>query len=340
MLTAAVVLAGTSLVVAPRPASSPGTSLTGLQGGAASSRAVVDGGRAGGVIPAGVAKFGVALVLRSSGAGINPAPAGPPTPSGGWTVVLADDFNEPLGYGPGQDPLWYPNQPGVKINGIGGPNNPDYEREVYTGSQVSVRGGLLNLTARPDGRRYLSGMANTSGVHGWTWTPGGGQTMAFEVVAKFPAGAGLFNAFWTSSRDGWSDERDFFEGHPRNLIDSAHVYATHPKTQQYVATTLPFNPSAAFHRYTYIVEPDGSWRLYIDGQWQDWAGGGPKPEASNPMQILLNYAVTGNTGLPSSTFRIASVAVYEDTRHAGRRVSAVVVAPGTTIGVPGSQDTL
>jgi beta-glucanase (GH16 family) len=263
--------------------------------------------------------------------GMNPAPTGPPTPTGGWTAVFADDFNEPLGDGPGQDPLWYPNQPGVPVTGLGWPNNPSVELEVYAASQVSVSGGDLNLTAQPVGDGYLSGMANTSGPGGWTWTPGGGQTMAFEVVAKFPTGAGLFNACWTASEDGWTDERDFVEGHPGDRVNSSHIYDTDPKAQQESITTLPFDPSAAFHRYTYVVNPNGSWQLYIDGQRQSWAGGGPEPDAKTPMELLLDYAVIGDTDLASSTFSIASVAVYEDTPHASQHVSRIAIAPGTTI---------
>lgn len=257
-------------------------------------------------------------VAATSG-GVPAAPSGPPTPAGGWSTEFADDFQVPFG----QDSLWQTQ------DGTG--NNPQFEEEQYVSQAVTSGGGNLGLTATPDGGGFTSGRI----ISNWTWTPGTGSTWAFEIVAKFPTSAGLFNAFWTSSQQGWSNEMDFFEGHPGNVLDSDHIYdtSTRPVGQQYQITTLPFDTSAAFHRYTYVVMPDSSWKLYIDGVQQTWAGAGPPPyQIITPMDLLVNYALAGGGPGAPSTFDVRSVAAYQDAPHAGDGVSSKAIGPGTRVG--------
>ena len=184
--------------------------------------------------------------------------------------------------------------------------------------------------ASPNGDGYVSGRVTTP----WTWTPGTGATWAFEMVAKMPPAAARFPAFWTSSATGWVDERDFVEAHP-GFLDSDWIYSTGttgtPKAQDYETSPWPFDPSAAMHRYTYEVLPDGSWRFYLDGQLQTWAGGPSRPYLAVPMTIILNYALAGGGGPGSSSaFSVASVAAYVDTSHSAG--VARTIAPGTSIG--------
>ena len=293
------------------------------------------------------------------GSTINPIPTGPVTPSSGWHVDFADDFNAPLGTSSGEDNFWYPeNQNG----------NNKYETEINNSNQVSVSNGNLVITAKYENdvapadpssetvqRNYVSGQTTTttsqSGYKGFTWTPGNGSTWAFEINAQWPIDpdGNLFNAWWSSSQNGWVNERDFFEGHDTSkLLDSDWIYQTNctnspsctgAKLQDYYTnpTLLSFDPSTAMHRYTYVIYPDQSWSFYIDGVLQTWVGnnGISQAETSDnvPMLLILNYALDKTTFTTGTRqFIIDSVAVYQDEAHAGQGVTGGGIAPATVIG--------
>lgn len=287
------------------------------------------------------------------GSGINPAPSGPATPAGGWSVAMADDFNAPLGTGAGEDNLWYPNQ-NWSPAGSNAAGDQTYETESYNASQVSVSGGNLALTAKYDpntnslgaNETYLSGMVTSpvgiqSGYKGFTWTPGGGETWAFEIDCQFPVDTNdLFNAFWSSTETNWTNEHDFFEGHDTTgQIDSDWIYDTAAygtaNFQDWYEGQLPFTPSSAMHRYTYVIYPDNTWSLFVDGVLQTWVGNnGVSPSHTtdtNPMQIIMNYALDGTSNTTTRSFLINSIAVYEDGDHAGQNISGGGLAPGTSI---------
>jgi hypothetical protein len=282
----------------------------------------------------------------SSGSMVNPAPTGPAVPAGGWVVDFADDFNAPLGTGAGQDNFWYPSQSWNAYPDTDAAGNNSYETEVYNASQVSVSGGLLLLTAVyqvTPGGDYVSGIVTSptgnAGYQGFTWTPGDGSTWAFEIVCQWPVNTGeLFNAWWSSTESGWTDERDFFEGHTtQGGIDTDWIYSTSPVAQDYYETTLGFDPSAAMHRYTYVVYGDQTWSFFIDGALQTWVGSiGVSPVESSvdaPMELIVNYALSAVTFTSGTrTFTIDSVAVYQDGAHAGQSTAGGGIAPGTVIG--------
>jgi hypothetical protein len=283
------------------------------------------------------------ITVDASSSAVKPAPTGPPVPAGGWHVAFADDFNVPLGAGAGQDNMWWPSQSwnADPNNDVAGNNS--YETEVYNASQVSTSGGLLRLTAVYSTDHYVSGMVTSpvgiAGYEGFTWTPGDGATWAFEIVCQWPVDTGeLFNAWWSSTQTGWSDERDFFEGHTTTGgIDTDWIYGTSPVTQDYYETTLGFDPSAAMHRYTYVVNADQSWSTYIDGTLQTWVGNdGVSPVESSddaPMELIVNYALSATTFMTGTrTFLVDSVAVYQDEGHAGQSIAGGGVAPGTVVG--------
>jgi hypothetical protein len=218
---------------------------------------------------------------------------------------------------------------------------------------VSVSGGLLRLVAQYDNDRapasggyvqanYVSGIVTSptgmAGYQGFTWVPGDGSTWAFEIVCQWPSNTGeLFNAWWSSTQSGWTDERDFFEGNSvQNRIDSDWIYDTSPVAQNYYATVLGFDPSAGMHRYTYEVHSDQSWSTYVDGTLQTWVGSnGLAPVASSadaPMMLLINYALSATTFTSGTrTFLVDSVAVYQDEAHAGKSIAGGGIAAGTTV---------
>lgn len=310
----------TRLVALPTWPPPPGADAAVLGGDAQDIQRSADGDKYAGQIPVAtqlVDSAAPTTTISATSGGVAAAPDGVPTPAGGWSTQFADSFEVPFS----QDPLWHTD------NGLG--NNPAFETEVYTSSAVTAGNGNLDLTATPDGGGTTSGRV----VSDWTWLPGTGSEWVFEIDARFPTGAGLFNAFWSSSVGNWSNEMDFFEGHPGNVIDSDHIFDTATHAQQYEAAALPFDPSAAFHRYTYVVYPDSSWALFIDGQRQTWAGGGAVSEVITPMELILNYATVGGGPGAPSTFDIRSVAAYQDVPHAGVGTSKAI-GPGTVPGAP------
>ena len=296
-----------------------------------------------------------------SSGGMSSTPVGPTVPTGGWHVDLADDFNAPLGTSAGQDNLWYPTQSWnfTPSNNVDGDNG--YETQVYNSNHVSVSGGNLILSASYQNnvapatgngsgsdnnnrvqRNYVAGIVtsptNMSGYKGFNWTPGGGSTWAFEIKCQFPQNTGeLFNAWWTSSQGTWQNERDFFEGHTaQSDIDTDWIYNTSPFASNYYEHVLNFDPSAATHTYTYVVNPDQSWSLYIDGFLQTWVGSngvGPVQSGVNtPMELLMNYALSRTTFTSGTRqFIVNSVAVYQDAPHAGQFTSGGGTAPGTIV---------
>jgi hypothetical protein len=305
----------------------------------------------------GSAYVGLGTAVASTGPGINSSPTGPSTPSGGWHVDLADDFNAPLGTSSGQDNLWYPNQAWDSPASSNANGDNSYETEVYNSSHVSVNSGNLVLTATYDNdvaaatssyvqRNYVAGMVTSpvgiSGYKGFNWTPGTGSTLAFEIDCQFPQDTGeLFNAWWTSSQTNWYDEHDFFEGHnSQSVIDSDWIYQTSEDSggfaQDFYQATLGFDPAAAMHRYTYVIYANQSWSLYIDGQLQTWVGtNGVAPARSsndNPMMLIANYALNANTFTSGTRqFLINSIAVYQDGDHISSGITGGGVAPGTVV---------
>jgi hypothetical protein len=289
---------------------------------------------------------------------IGSAPVGPPAPSSGWHVDLADGFNAPLGARPGEDNIWWPSQswndvPADNVNG-----NNGYETEVFNSSEVKVDDGELVLSARyqPDvapaagrwvRRNYVAGIVTSPtgrpGYRGFNWTPGDGSTWAFEIVCRFPpAVAGRFVAFWSSSQGTWVDERDFIEL-KASILDTDWIYRTPGNgghLSNYYATRPTFDPAAGMHRYTYVIHPDQSWSLYVDGVLQTWVGdrgvAPPQSSTDTPMDVIMDYALgAASFTQGSSSFVVDSVAVYQDRAHAGRPgVTGGGIAPGTTVAAP------
>ena len=209
---------------------------------------------------------GGAVASASQGGVVSSTPLGVPAPSTGWTPVFADGFNAPLGTAPGNDNLWFPNEPGIGAY----PTTPSYadngfDTNAYASSQVTESNNQLLETATysPDilnavgnhvQANYLSGMVATTTTNwescsktrkvncyqGWDWIPAPGATWAFQIQAQFPVNSGeMFNAFWSTndSTTSWSNERDFFEGRTSTsvmrasspsdvIIDSDWIYQT------------------------------------------------------------------------------------------------------------------
>jgi phosphodiesterase/alkaline phosphatase D-like protein len=243
----------------------------------------------------------------------------------------------------------------------------DNEIQKFNNTQISVDSRGLVLTAAYDANRgtnaaglmcnYVSGYVYTtddSTSDGFQWMPGGGSTLCFEIVTQFapqfdggPTNGGNDEGWWASGGPpigSWVDEFDFFEhwGYttpPTNTGD-VWVYQTSPFTNVSItsklSTFLGADPSAALHRFTTVINPDNSWAWYADGKLIGTHT--PPPSFQRVwMKLLLSYALR-NPSAPdpriipgfmsgSREWIIRSVAVYQDTPHAGQNVRNGGLAP-------------
>jgi DNA-binding beta-propeller fold protein YncE len=285
--------------------------------------------------------------LTGSGAEVNPAPTGPPTPSSGWSVAFADGFGAPLGTGTGQDNDWHQAE-----NEDGFTNFNEIEVMRAKQAKTGPEGLELACTYRGgSGRKYECGAVDTggeNGTHAFAWRSGKGETWAFECYCKWPLNTGEADPAWWAdgAEDGVENETDFFEGfgwgepaHSEKEYDG--VFPTVVGLGEYeiygVTRTLGFNPELGFHRYTTVFTPNGSKYVvaeYVDGVFK-WSYEVTYPTDRQTFTNLnVSYALREYTeGFTSGTrdFDIRSVAVYEDGAHAGQDIEGGGVAPGTVI---------
>lgn len=284
---------------------------------------------------------------------VSATPTGPPTPAGGWSVVYADAFGYPIGVGRGHDNTWFPNNC-ARMTSCSGFNED--ELEVMNPSAVGETAEGLRLTCTysasaqsPGGKHYvcgtLRGLSRPVGGHSFfRWSPGKGQTLVFEAIAKFPPNTGEADPAWWTNGPPWTDtEVDFFEG---GGASSAHttgwktdgLYTAWFAPPHLTANKWGFatDPSQAFHTYTFELSADNTYSVWIDGVAQSWATnvGPARPDLSEKASLILSYALREcecASGFTSGTreFDVKSVAVYEDTAHKGVGIENGGLAPGT-----------
>lgn len=290
---------------------------------------------------------------RRSAVGL--APNGPPTPASGWSVVYADAFGAPIGKGPGEDNTWFPNNCSLTTNCAG--FNAD-EMEVINPSAVAETAEGLKLKCTytsaaqsPGSKHYVCGTlrGQAEGLPGYSffkWSPGKGQTLVFEAVAKLPPNTGEADPGWWTSGPPWKDtEVDFFEGYGASRTHTTG-WKTDPLYTAWFASPLlsaikpgfATDPSQAFHTYTFQLSADNTYSVWIDGMLQPWATdvGPGRPDLSAKTTLILSYALrtcSCTTGFTSGTreFDVKSVAVYEDKAHDGVGVENAGIAPGTIV---------
>lgn len=156
-------------------------------------------------------------------------------------------------------------------NGCTNFGNATKELEWYTPSQVRVSGGVLNLTARRERTSGLTekGRKKVYGCRSGMVTSYPGFNFKYgyiQVVAKIPAGAGLWPALWlAASNFQWPPEIDLLEhwGAPRN--GSGMFF--HPTGAYQVAYSLPASAEITSGWHTFAVDWTRSqvaW--YLDGK--------------------------------------------------------------------------
>ena len=171
---------------------------------------------------------------------------------------------------------------------------------------VSVSGGMLNLTAKKNdhGHAYTSGIVITGGSS--TSPPSFTFQYGYlEMRAKYPAGKGMWPAFWLLPADGsWPPEIDAPEWLGNTpMIDYVTIHwgvdhhGHHPSSQRMYETKLDL--AANFHTYGMDWQADHvTW--YFDGvPIKNFKNVNAIPH--KPMYILLNLAVGGWIAPPDKT---------------------------------------
>jgi beta-glucanase (GH16 family) len=218
-------------------------------------------------------------------------------------------------------------------NDRGCTNLGNNEQQWYTRGSVSIRDGILRLTARrksvvaSDGRRYdyTSGMV-TTGRHrdDRRILPG----FAFQygrVTARvrMPAGQGLWPAMWMLPVTHRSrPEIDIFEvlGHQPNRIHFHVHYLQNGKRRDPGKTLKGVDASAGWHRYGLV------WRRnrlvwLVDGK-AVWTVTRRAAIPDEPMYLLINLAVGGEwPGSPDPSTKFPAVMEVDYVRIRTRKPS-------------------
>jgi hypothetical protein len=303
----------------------------------------------------GTLKRGVVERSPARSLSVPPVPTGPPTPAGGWSIAYADAFGEPIGAGRGHDNTWFANNCYVMTSCPG--FNQD-ELEVMNPSAVGETPEGLKLTCAhtaaaqaPGGKHFICGTLRglykpVRGYRFFTWSPGKGQTLVFQAIARFPPNTGEADPAWWSNGPPWADtEIDFFEGGGASAAHSTGWKTDGLYTAWFAAPHLAANkwgfatdPSQAFHTYTFELSPNNTYSVWIDGVPQPWATnvGPARPDLSAQTTLILSYGLREcacKSGFTNGTreFDVKSVAVYEDKAHAGVGIEHGGLAPGTRV---------
>jgi hypothetical protein len=289
-------------------------------------------------------------------AGVSAAPSGPPTPASGWSLVYADAFGAPLGVGAGEDNTLFANSCSAAGNCPAFNSN---ELEVMSPSAVLQTPDGVRLTCahtaaaqQPGSKHYVCGSVSgrpeaLAGYSFFSWSPGRGQTLVFEAVAKLPPNSGEADPGWWSDGPPWNGaEVDFFEGggwsyqHTSGWrTDELYTAWFAPPGLSAYKPGFASDPSLASHTYTFELGADDTYSVWIDGVAQAWATrvGPARPVGSAKDTLILSYALrtcaTCRSGFVegSREFDIRSIAVYEDRAHVGVGVENAGLAPGTVI---------
>jgi hypothetical protein len=308
----------------------------------------------------------------TSGVQVASAPTGPGAPSGGWYVAFADGFggtlqNRATGNTAGDDRNWL-------FDGGSSGTTPGFnsdEIEVFNPSKISEHADGLHETCTytpgiaggTPSKNYTCGYVMTTGdttpATGFAWMPGGGETWAFETVAKFAPqfdggvqNGGNDEGWWASGGPpigSWKDEFDYFEhwgyGSIPSLTGDVWAYQTSPFHNVGISLRLSricgCDPSAAFHKYTTVINPDESFSWYMDGTLIGTHATPPMTPLRVWMKLILSYGLRAPSPNPdpvpgfksgSRDLAIRSVAVYQDSSHAGLDIQNGTIAPGTAIG--------
>lgn len=257
------------------------------------------------------------------------AAAKPPIP-GAWKRI----FNASFASGPLDARTWATCFPWAPDPSSGCANYSDGEIGWYLPSEVDVHGGVLNLEAREEA---TAGRTESGAPETFSWRSGMVDTYRSEefkygyvqVVAKIPAGSGLWAALYLLPRsEKWPPEIDILETHGE--VPSVAQLTLHSVglPQDHVLYNTHEDLAARYHTYAVDWEPHAvTW--YLDGKkvFQDTRG-----VPAQQMYFLAGMEIDGlsgmapNAGTPhTSDFRIKSVTIWQKIKSNGG---------GLTVGSP------
>jgi beta-glucanase (GH16 family) len=221
----------------------------------------------------------------------NPAP---PPVAGDWRMIFRDEFDAP-----DLDPVWrtaqYWNDDHTVVPG---------ELQAYDASGVSVSGGMLHLTARPDtkyGTPYVSGLVHTGGRDGDAAAPKFSFRYGYlEIRAKLPAGQGLFPAVWMLPASYHDDNGELDVLEAIGSAPTAANFVLHRNGLDDGHEWIAANLSRTFHTFGVDWQPDHvTW--YVDGV-ERARSTDPALICPEAMYPILNVAVGGDwAGAPDET---------------------------------------
>lgn len=247
----------------------------------------------------------------------------------GWSLVFADEFN-----GDGLDKTVWSHQEGTGSQ-FGLTDWGNGEAQFYSQDNVAVSDGNLIIEARKEassGKSYTSGRITTK--DGFSKAYG-----RFEASISFPAGEGLWPAFWMLPQEEaygtWaaSGEIDIVEVRgrfPKNVNAALHYGGQWPDNEYSSAYMKLEETVESYHTYAIEWEP-GEIRWYVNDELyytaNDWYSVSDGEIDSNtypapfdkPFYLLLNLAVGGtydehrlpkDTDLPA-VMKVDYVRVYE-----------------------------
>ncbi|NIX75282.1 glycoside hydrolase family 16 protein [Microvirga terricola] len=253
------------------------------------------------VLIAGLAVLIGMPLLRPASLAIQKTAIDPHNPGETGVLTFSDDFST-LNLWNGADGTWDTAFPWSAANGAALFTNR--ERQWYINARYEptasikpwhISDGKLIITAdrappsvKPliNGYNYTSGMLST--YHSFSQTYG-----YFEMRAKFPAGKGMWPAFWLLPANGhWPPEIDVVEmlGHdPGKIYMTVHSKASGRSTEQQGSIRVN-DTSSGFHTYGIYWGPDTiTW--YLDGNPTYSA---PTPaDMHQPFYLVVNLAVGG-----------------------------------------------
>lgn len=173
---------------------------------------------------------------------------------------------------------------------------------VFRANPFSVKDGVLAIEARPTPHRLSDKVLDQPYVSGvlTTETSFSQRHGRFEIVAKPPAGSGLWAAFWLlPSFDRWPkgvailpeiDVMEFLGDAPNTFHTTLHTNQTGKLTSHPYDHTVKTPLSDDFHRYSVVWTPEQV-HWYLDRQR---VASHPTPDDfTRPVHFLLNLAVGG-----------------------------------------------
>jgi beta-glucanase (GH16 family) len=212
-------------------------------------------------------------------------------------------------------------------NGHGGSGmqNPSViaNQEYYLPSQATVNGGLDlmaeetptpgMLGGAPKTYAWRSGVVTTYGKFQFT----GGYV---QIVAKMPSSDGMWPSLWTLPGPGGTNgddvEIDMFEGgYYGNGVNPLQNYSWHLHSTQGLAggvTNAGVNLSASLHTYGMEWLPNQSIKWFLDGQLVGEVTEKQAPIPDEPMELVMNLAVSNSASAAYRTTPDDSTATVDN----------------------------